>query len=774
MPLNHNNASNQPKTVTDLWLPQTLDPSLSLKVEDIVAWSPVMNNDFHEKYIIVSETKGVSIHINLNEISSDLHRFQLQLWVYIDALYKDWMYLEWLDRQLLECILYGTLDDLQSKINPDNNWVRIGTFIKKMTDAQIRWFDRMYGGKIQMKDPMVATFLPHPFDFIKQQFWENYMNHELFILKSEIFHAYFWQFGIKYYGNSTFLSDINKQWRDSLDAILANTKWVIATGKNITETRHDKRIDYEVLESERKSNNSTRPNIFPPLALRRRPVLIDGKVAPGWEVECIFPKVSKDQCILEIEIWELWKIGTNVLWNSLPCVEVKSIAVADLFDSTYTDFTNIDTSNPKKISFFAKENVFITIDKGGKLWFSKHKKFIWNIWPKTGSIVLPKDGTVFELKWEIQEGYSIKGYDIIYAGQLFWEIYAQNTVTVRWWGIVWWTITAEKGNISIDRNVRIQDHTRLEALDGKVIINWDINGATVIGEDIEVTWIATHCIFIGWYVRLQQNNGSKVMAEKFSVTTDKTWDSEYTILMYAGIQGLINSLQQKIKETEWKWILEESRIKTLWKWLDWDQILTWWMIHPDSRLQFLVVPFVMDNSLQELLGLDMTVDIMNARKKEWLDTIIISDKKNEWVVCSHWDLPFTRSQAIETLTSRLSDRLNHWVCREERNRLYPRWLRLPVSIGQLKGYFFDHSDSGWSCIFENYKDENIWTISVWSTVSIALSTKVFVSILVTRIEKRSIKDKNFLFIAGRYITAGIGPAITRTISLLETSQRRSN
>ena len=56
---------------------------------------------------------------------------------------------------------------------------------------------------------------------IERMLGENYAKHDLFVLRSDLFHAYFWSYEIKYYGKSLFLKNIEGKRRDELDAIVA-------------------------------------------------------------------------------------------------------------------------------------------------------------------------------------------------------------------------------------------------------------------------------------------------------------------------------------------------------------------------------------------------------------------------------------------------------------------------------------------------------------------------------------------------------------------------
>jgi hypothetical protein len=60
-------------------------------------------------------------------------------------------------------------------------------------------------------------------------FGESYETNPVFAQMSiDFFHAYFWQHGIKYHGESNFLELINNKSRKELDAILKNLSGVIS------------------------------------------------------------------------------------------------------------------------------------------------------------------------------------------------------------------------------------------------------------------------------------------------------------------------------------------------------------------------------------------------------------------------------------------------------------------------------------------------------------------------------------------------------------------
>ncbi len=735
----------------------------------------VPHNDFYNKNILVSEEHGVCIRINIDESGFDFKSFQLQLRVCIDTIYSEGVYFSHLERESLECVLYGTQEAVRSKINPIYGWIRICSQIKKMTDTQFRMFDKIYGWKIQIsKDIMEVIYIPNPLDYIKRQLWENYMNNGMFTLQGDLFHAYFWWYGVKYYGDSSFLKDVNMRWRDTLDDVLKNSKWVIAIWKKITDTRDDKKLDFEQFEKEKEEkikwgqvvNNTV--NNFPPLKIKKRPLLINGKVAPGWEMECIFPKALKGQCILEIIFWELGNNGIAISGQILPCAEIKQISLLDLLDTTHSEYTHIDTTDPNKIRIVAKEDVYISIDKQGKLWFSRFKKYIGHIWPKTGSITLPMDGTTFELRWDIQEWYFIKGFDIIYLGQLSGHIYAQNNVSIQGGWIIWWTVIAEKGNITIDKSVRVQDRTRLEAINGKVIINWDLSSATIIASEIIVSWVATNCTFVAGNVAINENNGSRVLAETFTITKDRSGKSEYVILVYAGIHGLMNILEQKIKDTEWKWLLEISRVKNMWKWLEWDQLIIGDTIHPDARLQLFVIPYIIQENLFELLSPDVHPTVLWARKKNWLLNLASLDMKGDGIMCSKSNLPLNRMSLIALLEEKLQ---NRFISRDERNPLYARWARIDASVGQLKWHIFDYSNT-WSSFILINKEKDNGSIMKDSTIDVTIMNHLIISFFVTRVEIKEVKGVNYVFISGMYLSQWTEQDISRIVTIYDTKQKK--
>jgi hypothetical protein len=54
--------------------------------------------------------------------------------------------------------------------------------------------------------------------------------------------------------------------------------------------------------------------------------------------------------------------------QSLPYAEIKHITILDLLDATHSEYVHIDeTTDSKKIRIIANENVYVLMDKQGKL-----------------------------------------------------------------------------------------------------------------------------------------------------------------------------------------------------------------------------------------------------------------------------------------------------------------------------------------------------------------------------------------------------------------------
>ena len=108
-------------------------------------------------------------------------------------------------------------------------------------------------------------------------------------------------------------------------------------------------------------------------------------------------------------------------------------------------------------------------------------------------------------------------------------------------------MVSRDAHITVENAVRIQDGTEIEALNGDVVIQGNLNNATVKANTITIFWIATNCVCIGWHIKIHGNNGSKVMAESFEIDQDRSGSSEYTIFVYSGIRWMMNSLQKRIR-----------------------------------------------------------------------------------------------------------------------------------------------------------------------------------------------------------------------------------
>lgn len=737
------------------------------RVEDVLSSDLVIHNEFYNKNIIVSEEFGVFVSLNIGNWF-DFGDFQMQFRICIDTIYSNGIYFSNLDRKAFETLLYGTQEEVKWLLHPEFNGIRICSAVKQLSDKDRRYLDIIYWWNVQSeKDPMNGIYTSNPIQHLEKMFWEDYKNHEMFTLRADLFHAYLWWQGIKYFGESTFLENIDGKPRDILEDFLKGTDYVVAKWKKPTDSIDDKKRDYEIVEKEKELliiwDSSV--NEFPSLKIRKKPIIVQGKALAWWEVECIFPKVKQQQCVLEIIFWKSGEFGVTIWGNILLPQEIKKMSIASQLISWYEEFVHIDDSDNKKLRFIAKEDFYLAIDKQGRIGFSKHKKYIWNIWKNTGSISLPKDGTIFELQWDIQEGYYIKGYDVIYSGQLFWEIYAQNNVTVKSWWILWGKIHSNNGNISIEKSVRIQDGTELESLNGNIIIHGDLNNATIKASTITIFWTATNCVCIGWYVKIHENNGSKVMAEVFDIDQDKNGKSEYTIFVYSGIRWMMHTLQSKIQAKEWEYLKAQNILEKM----SGDQILVSGNIHTESRFQFLITSFIFNDFLYSFTYPHLQKEYISAKKSNAMSEVIISDKKNEGVICSPEKHSVTRDFALSFLTEKLENMSESRVA--QRDPLYSRGLRLESTVNNLKWHIFDYSDSGCSFIFNDDLKENK-NIAVSSTVDVNIIDGLSIAFFITRIEKKAIKWVPFIFIAWKYIGHGIGKEISKVVAIKDTGIKK--
>ena len=96
--------------------------SLSISIPEqvnVLLWSiETIYNDFYKQNIIVSDTYGVCVQLHLDEVGFDLQGFQKQLRICIDTIYKNWVYFDQLDIKKLECVLYGTQEEVRADFDP--------------------------------------------------------------------------------------------------------------------------------------------------------------------------------------------------------------------------------------------------------------------------------------------------------------------------------------------------------------------------------------------------------------------------------------------------------------------------------------------------------------------------------------------------------------------------------------------------------------------------------------------------------------------------------
>lgn len=750
--------------------------SLSISIPEqvnVLLWSiETIYNDFYKQNIIVSDTYGVCVQLHLDEVGFDLQGFQKQLRICIDTIYKNWVYFDQLDIKKLECVLYGTQEEVRADFDPVYGGIRLCSNVRKISELDSKILSTIYAGKLQIKDDgMEIIFMPGSLLQIERMLGENYAKHDLFVLRSDLFHAYFWSYEIKYYGKSLFLKNIEGKRRDELDAIVAPLKWIIATWKKPTKTQHDEKYNYDTFE-ENKSKNPTVQinNPFPPLRIKRRPVIINGKTAEWWEMECFFPKAKSGQVILEIIAGKVGNSGINTKGQIIPYEEINKIDTKSVINPDSTEFIQIDTeTDSQKTRIIAKENIYISLDKQWKLIASRHKKYIGNIWAKTGSLSLPQDGTTFLLQWDIESWYHIRGYDIMYSGELHGKIFAQNQVTVKSGGIIWWTIISDNGNINIEQWTRVQDGTHLTATNGIITIDWDLNHATIIAHHIKIQGRATKCVLIGWTIEIWQNKGSKIFAESFDIKSDIDGDSEYEILVYAGIHSLISTFTEKLGDAEWKWELEKLRVSELWKKIDKDEILTRGIIHPDSIIKIVPIPFLINTELWEFLGANNDPQLLRSKREDWLQKLAWVIHTTDGINCSRQNIPLVRSSAISILESSLSNRSAHWeIPRDPRISLFARWIRLVASVGQLSGHIFDYSDSGASFILINKNPNGASSIIKDTTIDVTILGNLSIPFFVTRSENKLLKWVNYTFVAGAYLEKWTAVEISKTVARIDT------
>lgn len=753
------------RTSHETTTPQQNGYSTESRVEDVLSSGLKVHNEFYNKNIIVSEEFGVFVSVNVGEWF-DFHDFQMQFRICIDSIYSNGIYFSNLDRKTFEVLLYGAQEEVMWLLHPEFNGVRICSAVKQLSEKEIRYLDIVYGWKVQLeKDSMNGIFVPHTIQYLEKMLWEEYEQHDMFVLRGDFFHAYLWWQGIKYFGESDFLENIEGKSRNILDSILLGMDHIVARGKWVTETIDDKRIDYDVVEKERDPLliRDSLSNEFPSLRVRKKPAIVNGKALTGWEVECIFPKATQGQCVFEIIFWEPGKYGVTIWGTIIPPEAVKRLNVASQLIAWYEEFTLIDDSDDKKLRVIAKEDVYLSVDRQGRIGFTKYKKYIWNIWKNTGSIVLPKDGTVFELQWDIQEWYHIDGFDIIYSGQLFWEIYAENNIKIKSWGILWGKVVSHDAHITVENAVRIQDGTEIEALNGDVVIQGNLNNATVKANTITIFWIATNCVCIGWHIKIHGNNGSKVMAESFEIDQDRSGSSEYTIFVYSGIRWMMNSLQKRIGAKEWEYLRAETALQKM----NWDQILVSGNIHPESRFQFLITSFIFSDFLYSFAYPDLPKEYIAAKKSNGTSEVVALDKKNEGVVCSLENSTITRNFATTFLTEKLENQSeSRWA---HRDPIYSRGLRLQATVNNMKWHIFDYSDTGASFIFRDDLKAND-NIAVSSTVDVVIIQPI--AFFITRTEKKLINGVSFIFIAWKFITHGIGKKISKIVAIKDTENKK--
>lgn len=232
-------TSTPPRTwviLFDVW-------SVDKATSQILSEDLLFDGEFYQKYIRISENPP-SVNIDIFHQWFDLVSFQTELSQYIDKIYGRGYYFDWLDVATLELFLYGTLEEIKSKLPVEEGTLRVSDMIKKIPipsnvltaiyDWEVRFSDR---------DRTQASYFPrNSISKIYQMIWEANINNEEYVtMKKDYFHAFFWNnHRIKYHGVSQFLASIDRKKRDELDSILLWEGWkVISIKRPKTATIHE-------------------------------------------------------------------------------------------------------------------------------------------------------------------------------------------------------------------------------------------------------------------------------------------------------------------------------------------------------------------------------------------------------------------------------------------------------------------------------------------------------------------------------------------------------
>lgn len=784
------------------WSPDIASPQESFPEEEhrnnvpelvwgILVCDPILEDDFSQRYIFVSDDpSSVDIALSIENSWSQLESFQRELCQYIDKIYENGYYFSWLDIFSLEKLLYWTGEEVDAILSPRVGKIQIANRIEKLP-LQDNALSVMYEWNITLSQNNIqAEYLPkNPFSHIEKMFWEdNKENKDYILMNKDYFHAFFWRKSkIKYYGTSSFLDVIDGKHRSFLDTIPSaksskNLSWTLAVSRLPTETIHDIFIEKV------------------PLEIKRAPLVIDGKI-DYTRFTCAFPQAKKWECIFEIKQGILGKTWVSIDGSRIEPEKIKIIEVKTLIEDM-SDITIEDNSwDGKWIRVLAKEDVYILM-KNNKYSFSKKMKHIGDIGPGRNSLWsfhLP-DNTEFILQGTIQKGFYISVYSLVYSGYLYGKIEAKRNTHVERWSVLWGEIMSANGNITVDAGARIQNNSTLTALDWIITIAWDVSNSIIMGDEIYISGTATNCQIIGRKVSVVANRWSRVLAESIVIKEDLNPKlSEYTILIYSGIERIIALAKQKkeaidqawekikvqkstlkklflsLEKTDPKrWIIakeatlfeqkegeykiELSKINDVFSLCSRDEVLFSW---PSDTISIMPNALIMSDTLYAILHAEETNEstlIRTNQKKDWYNSLLNRNLVYQQIPYT-WE-EFTRGDILKKAELNLSSRLSR--IDSMRNIIYPR-VHFPVTCDEIAWNLYDYSDQWSAFVFKKTDIKTDFTLVINNTIWISLLNNQF-PFFVTRVESDvRIWNEYYYKIAWFFLNPGMWKDIAKEV-----------
>lgn len=477
--------------------------------------------------------------IEINNILPNLEVFKTELSRFISEVFEWWQWFNWLNRSLLETLLYWSINEIKAFYS----WKQEVELAQSLSDKKVKEsaLSLIYNWVFLYNESEVWSWdfskwnsdkaLKVRFDklsdkdkiSIKSLLWEN--NYPP-ILNIDQLLMYLWLKWIRYWLQYSLIKKrVNWVSREELE-------WVI-----------DLAIP-KLAISDTKDKVELKTSIHP----KRTPKVGQNDRADIKKYECIFPQVKAWEVIIVLVKWRNWSDWIWVDWRPLVHKKETPIDVESNIEewSNLLSFSKkVDKDWNEVIEVIALEDLFISKTKSNKLVFWKNIINKEDIDSSTWSIEVINAWTVFHQKWWIDTPYILEWWEVIvskwsWEQYITWWIKAIKNITIQWWWIVisWWYIETMEWQISIDEWNSIHSNTLIKALNWKVVINWDIEHTEIESDEIEINWNVRWCNFrwrkitINWKVE-----NSSITWKNLDIKVDN-WGNTIVLLIFYTLDKL--------------------------------------------------------------------------------------------------------------------------------------------------------------------------------------------------------------------------------------------